>query len=132
MVNKPVYVAASLLAVLSVVAIASSGNFSVFAQGTDVQASIVPGASTLVDKAYSPNPIEVKVGQKVEWTNKDSLQHTITSGTAGSPDSGKAFDSGLTKLLNNGQTFEHTFAAAGEYPYYCQLHPTMVGKVVVK
>jgi plastocyanin len=132
MVNKPVYVAASLLAVLSVVAIASSGNLSVFAQEQEVQASIVPGASTLGEKAFSPNPIEIKVGQKVEWTNKDSLQHTITSGTPGSPDSGKAFDSGLTKLLNNGQTFEHTFAAAGEYPYYCQLHPTMVGKVVVK
>jgi plastocyanin len=132
MVNKPVYVAASLLAVLSVVAIASSGNLSVFAQTSDGKVSIVPGGSTLADKAYSPNPIEVKVGQKVTWTNNDSVQHTITSGTAGSPDSGKAFDSGLTKLLNNGQTFEHTFAAAGEYPYYCQLHPTMVGKVIVK
>jgi plastocyanin len=133
MVNKPVYIAASLLAILSVVAISSSGNFNVFAQGADFPVSIVPGASTLTDKAYSPaSPQEVKVGQKVVWTNNDSVQHTITSGTTGSPDSGKEFDSGLTKLLSKGDTFEHTFAAAGEFPYYCQLHPQMSGKIVVK
>ncbi len=132
MVNKPVYIAASLLAILSVVAVSSSGNYSVFAQGADFPVSIVPGSSTLGEKAYSPPaPQEIKVGQKVVWTNNDSVQHTITSGTVGSPDSGKEFDSGLTKLLSKGDTFEHTFAAAGEFPYYCQLHPAMSGSVVV-
>ena len=131
MVNKPVYVTASLLAILSVVAITSSGNLSVFAQSPDVQVSIVPGASTLAEKAWSPNPVEVKVGQKVIWTNNDSVQHTVTSGSPGSPDSGQAFDSGLTKLLNKGQTFEWTATTAGEIPYYCQLHPTQLGSVVV-
>ncbi len=131
MVNKPVYVAASLLAVLSVVAITSSGNLSVFAQSPDVQVSIVPGASTLGEKAWSPNPVEVSVGQKIVWTNNDSVQHTVTSGSPGSPDSGQVFDSGLTKLLNKGETFEWTATTAGEIPYYCQLHPTQVGSVVV-
>jgi plastocyanin len=132
-VNKPVYIAASLLAILSVVAVSSSGNFNVFAQGTDFPITIVPGGSTLTEKAYNPPaPQEVKVGQKVIWTNDDSVQHTITSGTTGSPDSGKEFDSGLTKLLSKGDTFEHTFAAAGEFPYYCQLHPQMSGTIVVK
>jgi plastocyanin len=28
-------------------------------------------------------------------------------------------------------TFEHTFTAAGEYPYFCLLHPNMVGTVSV-
>ena len=131
MVNKPVYVTASLLAVLSVVAITSSGNLSVFAQSPDVQVSIVPGGSTLGEKAWSPNPVEVKVGQKIIWTNNDSVQHTVTSGSPGSPDSGQVFDSGLTKLLNKGETFEWTATTAGEIPYYCQLHPTQVGSVVV-
>jgi plastocyanin len=35
------------------------------------QVSIVSGASTLADKAYSPNPINVKVGDTVTWTNDD-------------------------------------------------------------
>ncbi|MBA3750091.1 MAG: cupredoxin domain-containing protein [Nitrosopumilus sp.] len=139
MVNTPIYIAASLLALFSMVAIASSGNLSVFAQNTTtasssdaVNVSIVTGASTLTDKAFSPNPVEVKVGQKVIWTNDDTLQHTVTSGSAGSPDSGKEFDSGLTKLLNKGDTFEYTFTTAGEFPYYCQLHPNQVGTVIVK
>jgi len=139
MANTPIYIAASLLALFSMVAITSSGNLSVFAQNTTatnssdaVNVSIAPGASTLTDKAFSPNPVEVKVGQKVVWTNDDTLQHTITSGSPGSPDSGKEFDSGLTKILNNGDTFEHTFTTAGEFPYYCQLHPNQVGTVIVK
>ena len=132
MVNKPVYIAASLLAILSIVAISSSGNLSVFAQGADVPVSIVPGASTLADKSYSPNPVEVKVGQKVVWANDDTVLHTVTSGELGSPDAGKAFDSGFTKLASKGTTFEHTFAAAGEFPYHCAVHPGMVGTVIVK
>ena len=68
-----------------------------------MKVSIVPGGSTLADKAYSPNPVNVKVGQKVKWTNNDSVQHTITSGAPGSADSGKEFDSGLTKLINKGE-----------------------------
>ena len=131
MVNKPVYIAASLLAILSVVAITSSGSLSVFAQSPGAAVSIVPGASTLAEKAWSPNPVEVKVGQKVIWTNNDSVQHTVTSGSPGSPDSGQVFDSGLTKLLNKGETFEWTATTAGEIPYYCQLHPTQLGSVVV-
>ena len=57
MVNKPIYLAASLLAVLSIIAIGASANISVFAQSDKVQSTIVPGASTLTDTAYSPNPI---------------------------------------------------------------------------
>jgi plastocyanin len=135
MVNKPIYLAASLLAILSLVAIGASANLSVFAQSDKVQATIVPGASTLTDTAMSPNPIEVTVGQTVVWTNDDSAFHTVTSGIAGAPDAGKAFDSGLagpTALTAKGKTFEHTFDTAGENPYFCTLHPAMVGTVTVK
>ena len=85
MVNKPIYLAASLLAILSVIAIGASANNNVFAQSDEVQATIVPGASTLTDTAYSPNPIQAKVGQEVKWTNDDSALHTVTSGTIGAP-----------------------------------------------
>jgi len=30
-----------------------------------------------------------------------------------------------------GQIFSHTFTEAGQYPYYCALHPNMVGTVIV-
>jgi plastocyanin len=43
------------------------------------------------------------------------------------------FDSSpnFNPLLAPGQTFKHTFAEAGEYPYFCVLHPNMVGTVSV-
>ena len=59
--------------------------------GKNVQ--MVPGASTLADKAFSPNPINVKIGGSVTWTNKDNVAHTVTSGTGPSdPNKGKEFD----------------------------------------
>ncbi|PWU80917.1 MAG: hypothetical protein DLM72_09640 [Candidatus Nitrosopolaris wilkensis] len=98
--------------------------------------SIVPNASTMTDKAFAPNPLNAKVGDTVIWTNKDTTFHTVTSGTGPSDTThGKEFDSGLsgpTALTTQGKTFSHKFMTAGEFPYFCQLHPTMVGKVVVK
>lgn len=134
MVSKTIYLTASLLAILGVVAIGASIDNSAFAQGDKVQASIVPGASTLTDTAVSPNPIEVKVGQTVVWTNDDSAFHTVTSGPFGAPDAGQLFDSGLsgpTALTTKGKTFEHTFDTAGEIDYHCTLHPAMTGKIIV-
>ena len=98
--------------------------------------SIVPNASTMTDKAFAPNPLNAKVGDTVTWTNKDTTFHTVTSVTGPSDTThGKEFDSGLsgpTALTTQGKTFSHKFMTAGEFPYFCQLHPTMVGKVVVK
>jgi plastocyanin len=96
--------------------------------------SIVEEASEMGDQAYDPNPVKVKVGDTVTWTNDDSQAHTVTSGTDSSdPNMGKEFDSspGLSTLLSTHQTFSHKFTTAGEFPYFCQLHPTMVGKIVV-
>ncbi|MGA9169086.1 MAG: plastocyanin/azurin family copper-binding protein [Nitrososphaeraceae archaeon] len=109
------------------------GSRNTASGGTKI--SIVPGASTLVDKAFSPNPANVKVGDNVTWTNDDTMFHTVTSGTGTSDtNKGKEFDSGLsgpTTLTTTGKTFDHKFTTAGEFPYFCQLHPTMAGKVVV-
>jgi plastocyanin len=88
--------------------------------------SVVRGSSELTDDAYQPNPIEVSIDDTITWTNDDIAQHTVTSGENGEPDG--EFDSGL---MSTGATFEHTFTEAGEYPYFCTLHPNMVGTVIV-
>jgi plastocyanin len=109
-----------------------TGVIKTVAGGTKV--IIVPGAGTLGDKGFSPNPIHVKVGDTVTWTNIDNMEHTVTSGTGPSDRSkGKLFDSGLSgpTVLTTGKTFSHQFTKAGELPYFCQIHPTLVGKVVV-
>ncbi|HEU0144113.1 MAG TPA: plastocyanin/azurin family copper-binding protein, partial [Nitrososphaera sp.] len=94
--------------------------------------SIVLGTSSgLSNNAFQPNTVQVQVGDTVTWTNDDSQPHTVTSGINGQPDG--RFDSSpnFNPLLASGQTFEHTFTEAGEYPYFCLLHPNMVGTVSV-
>src|SRR5215204_4105592 len=97
--------------------------------GTSV--SIVSGSSSLTDTAYQPNPIQVSVGTTVTWTNDDSQPHTVTSGSNGQPDNKFNSSPNFNPLLNPGQTFSFTFTQAGDYPYFCMLHPNMVGTVNV-
>jgi plastocyanin len=123
-------------AILTALALSTTlGGFvtSISAQGGS-NVSIVSGASTMADKAYSPNPMNARVGDTVTWTNDDSQAHTVTSGKdISDPNKGKVFDSSpnFNPLLAPKQTFQHKFTTAGDFPYFCQLHPTMIGKVVV-
>jgi plastocyanin len=105
--------------------------YSAYAQ-QETKASIVSGAPTMGDKAFSPNPIQTKVGDTIIWTNNDSVPHTVTSGTGpNDPNMGKDFDVGISTPISPGSTFSHKFTTAGEFPYFCQIHPTMVGNVIV-
>ena len=75
--------------------------------------------------SYSPASLQIKVGDTVEWTSKDNNDvHTVTH------KDGKTFKSGI---LNDGDKFEHTFNAPGDFPYFCEVHgSTMSGLVKVK
>ena len=88
--------------------------------------SMVPGSSTLTTDAFSPNPIQVSVGSTVTWTNNDAQAHTVNSGN--SPTQSGLFNS---PIMAPQATFEYTFTEAGEVPYFCILHPNMVGTVSV-
>ena len=96
------------------------------AAGGPTSVSIVPGSSSLTTDSYQPNPVQVSTGATVTWTNDDAQPHTATSGENATPNG--TFDSGI---MAPAATFEHTFTAAGEYPYFCILHPNMVGTVSV-
>src|SRR5215216_6227787 len=98
---------------------------------TGTSVSVVSGSSSLTDTAYQPNPIQVSVGNTVSWTNNDSQPHTVTSGSNGQPDNKFNSSPNFSPLLNPGQTFSFTFTQAGDYPYFCMLHPNMVGTVSV-
>src|SRR5215216_4954334 len=98
---------------------------------TGTSVSIASGSSSLTDTAYQPNPIQVSVGNTVTWTNNDSQPHTVTSGSNGQPDDKFNSSPNFSPLLNPGQTFSFTFTQAGTYPYFCMLHPNMVGTVSV-
>jgi plastocyanin len=69
------------------------------------------------------------VGDTIVWTNNDPAIHTIVEG---SPSSTSVPANGFnSEFLKQGMTFEHTFDKSGIFNYYCSVHPTMIGKVVV-
>jgi plastocyanin len=74
------------------------------------------------DFAFSPRTIEIRVGDTVRWTNRDSFAHTATAQNG-------SFDTGL---LAEGESGSIRFTVAGTYRYLCTPHPDMTGTVVVR
>ena len=70
---------------------------------------------------FEPAQLTVKVGQTVTWTNRDDIPHTVVC-------AGKF----RSKTMDTDGTFTFTFATAGEYKYFCSLHPHMQGVVKVE
>jgi plastocyanin len=69
------------------------------------------------------NPVlTVKPGTTVTWTNGDDIPHTVVSKDG-------VFKS---KVLDTGDRFSFSFAKAGQFGYFCSLHPHMTGTVIVK
>ena len=88
--------------------------------------SSVPGCDE-TNECFIPAEVTVNVGETVTWSNDDSAAHTVTSGTpTGGPDG--TFDS---SLFMADTTFSYTFDNAGEYNYFCMVHPWMTGKIQV-
>ena len=94
--------------------------------------TILEGSSIQGNPSYDPAALTVKKGDKITVTNKDTLPHTVTSGTGPTdPNSAKQFD---TSILEAGATadIETININPGEYPFYCAVHPYMLGKLVVQ
>ncbi|KPK22349.1 MAG: hypothetical protein AMJ70_06220 [Dehalococcoidia bacterium SG8_51_3] len=82
-----------------------------------------PDPSTLPPNAPQPAPApNLPVGTIVVWYNNDSVAHTITARD-------NSFDSGD---LSPGDTFQYTFEQSGTLEYYCRIHPSMVGKIIIE
>jgi plastocyanin len=86
----------------------------------------VPGCEE-TNSCFTPADITINAGDTVEWNNIDTAAHTVTSGSPADGPSG-VFDS---SLLMADATFAFTFEDAGEYDYFCMVHPWMVGSVSV-
>jgi len=90
------------------------------------QGTSVPGCEE-TNECFVPYEVTVDVGGEVTWSNDDTAAHTVTAGSAADGPSGE-FDS---SLFMAGTTFSHTFESTGEFPYFCMVHPWMVGIVIV-
>jgi plastocyanin len=101
------------------------------AQSEPVTATVSIPAGAMIQSEgqiyYDPQDLAVSVGTTVIWSNDDTAAHTVTSGADIIADG--VFDSGI---LPAGKTFEHQFDTAGTTEYFCQVHPWMVGTVIVE
>jgi plastocyanin len=91
----------------------------------DVTAARVSGAAgqAIIDMcAFEPTVLYVDEGAEVTWVNKDPVHHTVTGAYVGW---------GSEQFLGQGDTITQRFGKAGVFPFYCLLHPGMVGTVVV-
>lgn len=88
-------------------------------------------AVTMKNFDFSPRTVAIGRGRTIRWANADVANHQISSGVV---EGGRPRPDGhvSSPLLVRGDVFSATFPRAGEYPYYCGVHPFMRGMVVVK
>jgi plastocyanin len=74
---------------------------------------------------FAPANLTIRVGDTVRWV-WGSGGHSVVSGTNGNADNRFCSPSNTgcdnPSLSSMGATYEHTFAQAGTFPYYCSVH----------
>ena len=91
----------------------------------NAQGSSVPGCEP---DCFIPASLTVSVGDTIVFANNDTAAHTSTSGSPADGPSG-AWDS---SMVMSGQSYSVTLDTAGTYPYFCMVHPWMLGTVIVQ
>ncbi|HMM64397.1 MAG TPA: cupredoxin family copper-binding protein [Mesorhizobium sp.] len=73
-----------------------------------------------IDKlVFSPATVNAKVGDTVEWVNKDAFAHTAT------------VKGGWEVTIPPGKAGSIVLKQAGAVDYYCRFHPNMRGRIAV-
>ena len=85
---------------------------------------VTPNQIILSGLLFTPDSMTVPLGSTVSWLNIESVTHTVTS------------DSGDSTIFNSGNMvkgneFTYTFTKAGTFPYHCNYHSGMKGKIIV-
>ena len=71
---------------------------------------------------FVPERLEVAAGDRIIWTNRDFVPHSVTAKAAG-------LESGD---LAEGKSWSYRAKKPGEIAYICRLHPVMRGLLIVK
>ena len=110
----------------------SIGGTTAYADHPKSEVSIMDGSEIQGceehDECISPSMVTLDVGGEVIWTNHGVSKITITSGTASDGPDG-TFDSGL---IAPGESFSFTFEEHGEFTYFSQIQPWIVGTITVQ
>ena len=71
---------------------------------------------------FVPAVLNVRVGDRVEFTNTDVVPHTATRRPDG-------WDTGT---LKKDQSWTMEIAAVGKHDYFCRFHPNMMAEIIVQ
>jgi plastocyanin len=114
---------AALLGAAGVISLLLAGAAETPSAGEAVVPAAANAAAVKIDNFnFTPPTLVVAAGTTVTWTNADDSPHTVRE------KEGKF----KSAALDTDDTFSQTFAAPGEYQYFCSIHPRMVGQIIVK
>ncbi len=102
----------------------SSGTATASGSSSEASATEVAGGPTITiaNMAFG-QPLTVAPGSKINIANNDTVEHSVTSDTAG------AFDQDVE---GNEKATLTAPSQPGEYPFHCSYHPNMKGTLIVK
>lgn len=127
--NQEVYIAilTSSIIMLSFLFLPALMTMPATAQDSNV-VSISSANNTANQTHFQPPSKEIASRESVMWKNNDMNAHTVTSII---PPYGPlaVFDSGPIPPKGN---FSYTFETPGSFEYYCAIHPTMTGNIIVR
>jgi plastocyanin len=86
-----------------------------YAQAAEVKVDIV-------DYKFKPDPVTVKAGTKITWSQLDAAPHNVV-------DKKRSFES---PIMEKGGSWSYVFTTPGTYDYWCTIHPEMLGKIIVQ
>ncbi len=117
------HISTPALLVLALVVTACSGSSGEPAATTAGADQDAGGELEITIENFDFSGVEsAAVGDTVTVTNEDGVAHTWTAVDG-------EFDSGT---VAEGETFEFTFEEAGEFEYFCAIHPQMEGTITVE
>ena len=117
-----------LFAIASMIAIAPSA----FADHHTITIEGVPGSGSDptcddTDNCWTTGrAVEISLGTEIIFLNSDNVPHSLSSGTQL-----EATDYWPVVLLMAGESQSFTLDSTGEYPFFCMVHPWMIGTITV-
>ena len=99
---------------LPVMAALLFGTMAVPAQAATIQI-------TMQDLVFAPAEVSAKVGDTIEWINKDVFAHTATARNGD-------FDVAMPPK----KTVSSVLTKAGTIEYYCRYHPNMKARLKIE
>jgi plastocyanin len=126
---RAIGVALAALCALVLAGCGSSGSGGTSTDTTTDQTSTGPAGSapikvTIKTLSFNPRALSARVGQTVEWTNRDGPLHNVTYV------SGPEFKS--SSNLKTGQKFTLKLTTPGTIHYVCTIHPFMKATLIVR